>query len=78
MLFVRKMCKMIIVTGISGSDVKFHEIFGVKYIMKYFVKYFGNISQMSQWFFSFSVLPCFRFSAEKSDPAPILHGRSQE
>ena len=32
---------------IVTSDVKFHEIFGVKYFVKYFVKCFWNISNIS-------------------------------
>ena len=29
-----------VITRPVGSDVKFHEFFGVKYFMKYYVKYF--------------------------------------
>jgi len=34
---------------VTVSDVKFHEILGVKNFMKYFMKYFLHISKISQW-----------------------------
>ena len=44
-------------TDVAASDVKFHEIFGVKYYMKYFVEYFWNIKKIHSIFSGSTLTP---------------------